>query len=292
MGMRGTLARLLLLIGVGVPLTWGPPAIAAVYPGSSWFINAFVGYDSNNPTSLNTPLGGLANIQGVIASRLQVERGLIFPDWSHWIEGAWFYNSITNRDVFGGALSNVENLLSYFSVIPVGGSFWFFRSAYVDIGTSFGIGAALGINNWVTIRNEVTNVTTITYKSALIAPVVDARLQGRIWVAKYFALDGAMGVRFLGTSLKDSAGNATQANLLSLSVFLGGTFAFGGVKGVGRSYADVIQKATPTPTPSPSVTPAAGPATTPTGLKPAAPSLAPIKLTPPTKAPARKAVVR
>lgn len=221
----------------------GPSAArAATYPPKFFLLNLHLGYESINPSEMNARLSGLANLNGLIGSRIRGERGLIYPDWSHWVEVGFFINDAGTRDLIGTVDSDLKQSIWFLSVIPLGGTFWFFKTAYVDFGASFGLGAALAMN----YASSITTVSTgaVTQSGSFtnpFAPIVDAKLQLRLWFAKFWALDGAAGVRFLSTRLTDTTGAAFNADLLSFSVVFGATYAFGGYKGVGRTYAEVLK---------------------------------------------------
>lgn len=276
------------VLGAALSLFASISAQAATYPPSFFLLNTHIGYESVNPTDLNARVSNLANINGLIAARVRAERGLIYPDWSHWIEVGFFMNQAATRDLVGSVDSDLQQSLWFLSVIPLGGTWWFFKTAFVDFGASFGIGAALAMN----YSSSITQVSTGTVTSSgtftsPFAPLVDSKLQVRLWFAKYWAIDGAFGMRFLSTNLKDASNTSVTANLLSVSVLVGATYAFGGYKGVGRTYSEVLQAgATQRLAPQP-VTPAF-PDTMKDPVRPTQPSMQ----QPAVKSPVRRGAVR
>ena len=59
-------------------------AHAAVYSTNFLLLSGSLSYDVIDPKELNGALQTYAPLQGIIAGRLKLERGLISPDWTHW----------------------------------------------------------------------------------------------------------------------------------------------------------------------------------------------------------------
>jgi hypothetical protein len=224
----------------GVFLLMTQQVMAATYGTRSFFLTGSFSFDVISPSELNALTGGTANIPGLMGGRLTVERGLFSPDWTHWIEFGYFK---------GGAEASAEagafdHSISYMAIIPLGVSYWFLRSAFIDFGLGAGVGFGLAPSYTLisTPATGGTDATTQNFKGK-IGPVFAARVEARFWFSKSFAATFASGLHIFSSELTTSDAPATTVPgaLTGLSIMGGLTYAFGGVQGTGRTYVEVIR---------------------------------------------------
>ena len=243
-------------------------AEAATYSPKNWYLTGSFAYSVLTPETLNTFIESrVANgppVEGMMGFRLEVERGLSSPNISHWIEFSTQFLSVSAQV----GTTQVEHRIGYHAVIPVGVTYWFTRSAYIDFGA--GIGAGIGLSP--SFKLDVTpasGAATSDDLSGKISPVFAGRLTGRMWLGRYMGLNLQLGIRVYSTKLEDAAGaSSVSASLVSLSGTAGVTWAFGGVKGTGRAFVEVIpakkkkkrRKRRGRPKPAPKTAPATAPA--------------------------------
>lgn len=214
-------------------LALSPVAQAATYDSQFWLVNASLGYDVVNPSDLNDPLGGIAAIQGLVSGRLKLERGLRAPDVSHWIELG--YHTVSTEGSDPPLLQLGAQQFRYLSILPLGASFWFKRTAYIDFGAGGGAGIALS-PRWQLTRTNQAGTTTVTEATGGASLVAEARAVGRFWMGRYTALDLAAAFRYGAPSV-----GGTKANLIGFSLLAGASFALGGVRGTGKTWVEVIK---------------------------------------------------
>ena len=139
------LARTALLLSA---LSFGyPVAEAATYDPARWFLSASVSYDVINPVLLNAPVQNIAPLQGLISGRFRISRGLVSPDWSHWVEVGFHSGTAAGENA---THVNFSTTVTHLSVLPVGITYWFERSAYIDFGLSLagGVGGSRRSTRW------------------------------------------------------------------------------------------------------------------------------------------------
>jgi hypothetical protein len=212
-------------------------ARGALYTPSSYFVTGSFSFDVVNPNDLNNMSGGTAPIPGLIGGRLQIERGLFLPSWSHWVELDYF----TASSSASGDTGNFNLNLSYLAILPLGVTYWFARTAFIDFGVAAGAGLGLAPSySFGTAPGSNPNQFTTTSYSGKLGPAGAARLEARFWVSRYFAGTFAAGLHLFSSPLTASGASSVNASLTSLSMIGGLTFAFGGAKGTGRNYVEVI----------------------------------------------------
>jgi hypothetical protein len=231
MGTHGYLASRLARISIpaafgAVSLLMTHQAIAATYGPKSFYITGSFSFDVASPGELNDLTQGTANFPGLLGGRLQIERGLFTPDWSHWIEADFF----TGSAEASGDAGAFSHSLSYWAVIPLGVNYWFLRSSYIDFAVSGGVGVGLAPSYSLTTTPPGGTATTQDFKGKL-GPVAIARIEARFWLGNHFAATFASGLHYFSSPLTTDGPPAasTQGSLTSLSMIGGVTFAFGGV---------------------------------------------------------------
>ena len=65
-------------------------AKAVTYTPTTYLLTGSFSFDVINPSDLNNMSGGIAPLPGFIGGRLQLERGLSTPSWTHWMEFDYF----------------------------------------------------------------------------------------------------------------------------------------------------------------------------------------------------------
>ncbi len=237
MGTASALARKAICVSA-LTLTGGlahffatQPAEAANYTPRSWLLSTGFSYDLINPTALNNNVSGYAPLQGLFGGRLRIERGLREPDLTHWVDFAYFTGAssetITKRITVA---TEFKQKLSHMAIVPLGASYWFSRTAHIDFHISAGLGFLIGANySWN--ATPVSGAATSGSASGSFAPYVVANTGGRFWLSRYFALDLSAGARYT---------SSVNATLFGLNMVGGITYAFGGVRGTGRNYVEVI----------------------------------------------------
>lgn len=220
-------------------------AHAAVYEPKSWYLTGSLGFDSSDPVAINA--SNIAALRGYITGRIKGERGLVSPNWTHWAEVS-FHAASEYSNAASPLLGQLDitNGFYYLAVMPLGVTFWFVRSSFVDVGASLGGGIGLMPTYWADYKIG-SGARQQTSASGGVAPLGDLRVSGRLWFHKYLALTAELGGRIGFTTLTPAAGNPTRIgtnmSLLSLSVSLGLTYSFGGVKGTGRNVVEVLPPA-------------------------------------------------
>ena len=144
-----------------------------------------------------------------------------------------------------------QQKLTYMSIIPVGVTFWFARTSYIDFGIS--ASAGLGIMQKLSYSRDVAEGTlpsniwyegkkSYEYESSGLGFLFDGRISGRFWLGKYFAITAVGGIRHYNSTLAKVGDPVTtiKSNLLSLTASAFVTFAFGGAQGTGRTYVEVL----------------------------------------------------
>lgn len=269
-----------------------PAAQAAFYDYKSFFISAFLAHDVIDPQTLNREMNADAPLRTFVSGRLRGERGLVSPYMTHWIDVGGGYGWSNGQGILTGLGNrNLYQEVAYFWAIPAGVTWWMLRTSFVDIGLSGGLG--FGFLPWHK-QSGVDVAGTIDHNiesKGAIGFLCEGGLQGRLWVSKYFSIDLIGGIRYFGADMT-SAVDSVSAQLFSINVSVGTTFAFGGVRGTGRAQVEVIKAGkkppaldpsisgatTPTGTNTPSVAPPApAPAATPAPKQPPARNLAPPK---------------
>jgi hypothetical protein len=231
----------LFLTALGLVLLTEKPAKSAIYEPHSWYLNGFFSYDVTVPKELNQRTEEIASIEGLIGGRLRIEKGLLAPNWTHWMEASYqFANVSAVSEMESGALGAFSRKLSFIGVIPLGVSWWFKRTDYIDFGASLGLGLGLRPSYQLTsaLNSGPASTMEATGKTGFLASV---RLEGRAWVGKYTAINLSGGLQQFGTTFTTNNGDQITTSFSSLSIMGGITFAFGGAKGVGRSYIEVIR---------------------------------------------------
>jgi len=257
-------------VSVLVAATSTQEAKAAIYTPTSFFVTGSLSFDVINPNDLNNMSGGTAPLPGLIGGRLQFERGLFKPSWSHWIELDYF----TGSSSASGSSGNYSLSLSYLAILPIGVTYWFARTAYIDFGVALGAGIGLAPSYTFTSSpgSNPTASTTTNYTGNL-GPLAIGRIEARFWFSQYFGATFATGLHVFSSPLNASGVGSVNGALSGLSMIGGLTYAFGGVKR-GRTYVEVIhdkpdankkpgvpspapkplKRAVPAPVPTPAVT--------------------------------------
>ena len=199
MGTLKTMARrrsslLLAATALSFSLGWAVPSHAAFYDPYYFYLTGAFSFDSVNPKKLNETLGlTTGKVQGILSGRLKIERGLKAPNLTHWVEFGYFSGSASALD--GTGTISRENTLSYLGLIPLGATYWFSRTSFVDFGVSLGLGVGLS--------PQYTSVATPgveTVSKGGVSPIIDGRFEGRFWVNKYLGVT-ATGGSFNGLTL-------------------------------------------------------------------------------------------
>lgn len=228
------------IVILGVSLTMTHQAMAVTYTPRSFFITGSIAFDMISPSELNALTQSTANIPGLLGGRLNLERGLFAPDWTHWIEVAYFRGSANAAAEAG----SYDHNLSYWAILPIGVTYWFLRTAVIDFG--LGAGGGIGLAPTYTLTSTPTSggatATTQSF-TGKFGPVVAARVDARFWISKSFAATFAAGLHIFSSQLTtaDSPAMTVAGSLTGLSIIAGLTYAFGGAQGSGRTYVDVIR---------------------------------------------------
>lgn len=248
MDMKSALARRALFICPGVILALQllvipPVSEAASYHPEKWLITGSISYDVTQATGLNehaaSLMPGSGPLQGLIGGRLLVERGLYEPEWTHWVDIGYLGATVASNSEETGR--PYTHTLKTFAVVPLGATYWFNRTAYMDFGVGLGLGLGFGSGYDFKYQDGSGDEKTVSYSGG-VAPIVDAKLQSRLWFGDTFALNVAGALRYYSPSMKDAAGTTElSSGLTSLSATVGLTWAIGGVRGTGRSYVEVIK---------------------------------------------------
>ena len=235
MGTVQRLASRPALLAVSLALICTQRVSAALYTPHSYFVTGSFSFDVINPGEMNNQTQGTASIPGLIGGRLQLERGLFTPSWTHWVELDYFSGS-SEASGDAGAFSQG---VSYWAILPVGLTYYFARTAFIDFG--FSVGGGVGLAPSYTLETTVAGKTTTTDFKGKLGPVVAARFDARFWLSKYLAATGSVGAHVFSSTVTSTDGtNAIHGALSGLSIIAGVTYAFGGVQGNGRSYVEVI----------------------------------------------------
>ncbi len=257
MGILRGLAR----IAVGINLFLAPVAAeAAFYDYKSFFLSAFLAHDVIDPVALNRDFNSDAPLRTFLSGRLRGERGLFAPYLTHWLEVGGGYGWANGQGTITGiGLRSLSQEVSYFWTIPAGMTWWAIRSSFMDIGMSVGIGFGfLPLHSSAVVNSATNAVDRAINSSGSVGFLIEGSLQGRLWVSKYFGIDLTGGIRYFGADMTSSV-DAVTAQLFSINVSVGTTFAFGGVRGTGRAQVEVIKAGKKPP---------AGPGTLPQGSTP------------------------
>lgn len=210
-------------------------AWAIEYHPNRYFLTALASYDVASPTELNSLIAashaGVLPFDGTVGVRLRLERGFRAPHWTHWIEGGYHFNTVDSSSDLGTA---VIQKFSSISVIPVGVTYWFGLTSYMDFGVSLGLG--LGLSNRFDIE---TSAGTTSYTRGLNF-IGDTRIQSRLWISHSLAVDLMLSIRYNSPTLESQTGTSIKANLTGVGGVFGVTYAFGGAVGWGRKYVEVI----------------------------------------------------
>jgi hypothetical protein len=218
-----------------------------------------------NPKDLNGPLETIAPLASLIGFRLKGERGLFAPSFSHWAEVGYFIGSTQGQDI-----DSYSQKVRYLSVVPLGVSYWFKRTGYVDIGLSAGLGFATALRHeTATTPLGATTASTTVVSEGKTALIGETQLTGRFWLSRVLAVTAFGGLRFLSSPMTTSTGTSVKGEFNSLSLGVGVTYAFGGAKGVGRTYVEVLPADSPKNVP---VIPVPGPSARPSGVPSPAPA--------------------
>ncbi len=240
--LMGAFLGLARIAGLILVLVAAPAAQAAFYDTKSFFISALVAHDVIDPQTLNGDLHNDAPLRAFFSGRLRGERGLVAPFLTHWIEvGGGYAWSSGQGTITGVGFRSLEQTLMYFWGIPAGVTWWFLRTSFVDLGLGAGIGVGFlpQHNQRVFDANSGTvNRDRTTTGSAGV--ILDGGLQGRLWISKYFGIDMSGGLRYFGVGMSNPD-DSLFANLYSINVTVGATFAFGGVRGTGRAQVEVLK---------------------------------------------------
>jgi len=241
-------------------------ANAAYYDPKYFFAYALGSYENVSLSALNRTVSTDVALNSVLSWRLGAERGLIAPAFTHWIEVGGFTGSLRGQAESGSGIADYQHNLNYISLIPFGATWWFKRSAFVDIGLGAGVGFALSPTHTLTgtLASNGTSVANFS-STAPLGVTMEARFAGRLWLHKYWAMQMQAAFRLHNTTFR-SATDSVPISLNAFSITLGATYAFGGVKGVGRTFVEVLP-ANPAPVASPKPVASPGPKPAPTPQK-------------------------
>ena len=232
---------------------------SAYYDGSTWIVSGGISYDDLiSPDVLSQKTNGIASPVGTIGGRVQLERGLWAPDWSYWAEIGCFIDDVVGMGPqANGSLVTAEQTLTFFEILPLGLNYWLARTAFTDFHLSLGVGLGLLPTDVITVTPQSTQTQTQTTYNGGVTPIVEGNLGARFWLNRRFAINIGGGIRYYNVNLMASSGDQVNANLFSMSILAGVSYAIGGAKGVGRTFVDVIApksvnpRATPPGSPAP-----------------------------------------
>jgi hypothetical protein len=230
-------------------------AKAVIYTPTTFLVTGSFSFDVINPSDLNNMSGGTAPIPGFIGGRLQLERGLFTPSWTHWMEFDYF----TASSSASGDTGAFDLSLKYMAILPLGVTYWFARTAFIDFGLALGGGIGLAPSYTFTSTTSAGVATTSNFTGKL-GPVFAGRLDARFWLNEYFAATFAAGLHVFSSQLTPTSGASINGAFSGISMIGGLTYAIGGIKGRGRSYVEVIHDkpdVKPTPAPKKPVAPPA-----------------------------------
>lgn len=217
-------------------------AHAAKYLPDRYMISGGISYDVTQAKGLNERIQSVIDaptkIEGLIGFRLIGERGLVEPDWTHWIDLSYQLITVAGK---GGDGADFEHSLNTFTIVPLGASYWFTRTAYVDIGVGFGLGLGFGSSYDLTYTPAGSSNPVSESYAGGVAPVVDTKLQMRMWLGNGFGLTGSAAFRYYSPVFASEGGTELDSGIYSLSGFVGATWAIGGTKGTGHSFTEVIK---------------------------------------------------
>lgn len=243
MAMNPTLARIAEILGVvSISLvSFSSQGLAAIYEKNAWFLSGSYTLQIVNPDRLNdeTAIATDSNpIPYIHSWSLTGERGLFEPSATHWAEVSYRSGSI---EAAGSNSVAYSQSASYFAFIPIGLSWWFMRSAYTD----FGLGAGGGFGFLPKFSASLTPTggqTSLTNFEGSWALLFDGRFTMRLWLGGHIgmSLTGLVQYFQVKASPVERTAKALNIDLFAAGGMLGVSYAFGGIKGTGRSFVEVL----------------------------------------------------
>jgi hypothetical protein len=223
----------LVLLALLIPTIPSSSAFSAIYRKNTWLLSGYGGYLPLNAEDLDNVIVAsdvVPQLRGLIAGKLQVERGMVEPNWSHWLDFG----------VMGGSLVAAvpaaqysRSLLTFYTV--AGATWWFRIGSLVD----FGLGAGVGLG-FASMFSARANSQTFD-GSGGVYPVLSGRGNVRFWITDYIGISTELGLRFAPDTITDSTtGQEVSAQLHGFSVHVGATWAITRIGGTGYSFVQVL----------------------------------------------------
>ena len=229
------------------------PLRAAIYSPDSWYVTAGGAYEVVSPGDLNNKSNNIAKLEGLWSGSLQVEHGIYTPDWTHWAEFGYHYNKVSGETTGTPKnripLTTYTHTSAYMSAVPLGATYWMARTSYIDFGLSLGVGMGFSPKSTIVKAEKDKDTITSSYKGG-ISPIAIGRITSRFWISKYFSFGLVGGMQYYKPTFVSTSGDKITGNFFGMSAMGVITFAFGGAKGTGRAYVEVIP-ATPIKQPTP-----------------------------------------
>lgn len=221
---------------------------AAEYEPTKFLLSAGGAYTMVNPSALNEKLDFYAPIVALMSFDGTIERGLFSPSWSHWIHFGYLFGTATDSDrETDGSLTDYKQKMSYLTLVPLGVSYWFKRTAFIDFGLTLGAGASFSGKHVVSVTHSDGKPGSDATVPGAWSPYGEGEITGRFWLNRWVSVTLAGGGSFTMPQFTPSSGDSYRGMFLGAYLKGAVTIPLARMTGVEKTYVEVLPPKKPVP---------------------------------------------